>query len=424
LPRRSVRLQSLALGAVREAFRLHGARAVLADGRFRLLFLATLGSGIGNWLAVIALQVDVYDRTHSGWWVAALLMANILPAVFIGLLLGPLFDSLSRKWLMIGSDLVRLAVFATLPFVGSASAIVLLAAVAGIGMAFFRPAVLAGLPNLVDDERLPIANALLQLVEWTTIAVGPLLGGALTAASGPDLAYWVNAVTFGLSAALVAFIPRRLLQSERRIGSGHWHDLAEGFRVVRASPGLMTVLVAWSIAMVASALINVAEVFLAKEAYGAGDFGFGLLWAGTGVGLVLGGIAAGTLLAGSLSGVYVRMLLVFAAGIGAAGIVPTVWLGALAMVVAGFANGGAVVANITFVQRGAADRVRGRAFTVIMSANYAVLGVALVSAGPITNAVGPRWVYALAAVTLLAAAAVAWRLTRGVEQASGLVKAA
>ena len=45
--------------------------------------------GLGNWLAVIALTVDVYDRTHSGWWVGALLIANILPAVFIGLLLGP-----------------------------------------------------------------------------------------------------------------------------------------------------------------------------------------------------------------------------------------------------------------------------------------------------------------------------------------------
>src|SRR5262249_36523677 len=101
LSRPSQRLQGLGVGGMRDAVRLHGARSLLADGRFRLLFLATLGSGLGNWLAVIALQVDVYDRTHSGWWVAALLIANILPAVFIGLLLGPLVDSLSRKGLMI-----------------------------------------------------------------------------------------------------------------------------------------------------------------------------------------------------------------------------------------------------------------------------------------------------------------------------------
>ena len=52
------------------------------------------------------------------------------------------------------------------------------------------------------------------------------------------------------------------------------------------------------------------------------------------------------------------------------------------MVLAGFGNGGAVVANITLVQRGAEDRVRGRAFTLLMSVNYAVLGVAFVVAGP------------------------------------------
>ena len=92
------------------------ARPFLRHDNFRLLFLATFGSGIGNWLAVIALPVDVYDRTHSGWWVGALLIANILPAVFIGLLFGPLVDRLSRKGLMIASDLGRLAVFAALPF--------------------------------------------------------------------------------------------------------------------------------------------------------------------------------------------------------------------------------------------------------------------------------------------------------------------
>src|SRR2546423_6689820 len=183
--------------------RLRRRATLFANTRFRLLFLATFGSGIGTWLAVVALQIDVYDRTHSGWWVGGLLIANILPAVFLGLLLGPLVDELSRKALMIVSDVGRLAVFAALPFVGSATAIVALAAVAGVGNAFFRPAVLAGLPNLIEDEELADGNALLQLVEWTTIAAGPLAGGALTAAAGPHLAYWVNAGTFAFSAGPV-----------------------------------------------------------------------------------------------------------------------------------------------------------------------------------------------------------------------------
>jgi len=103
-----------------------------ASPSFRLLFGSTLISGLGTWIAVIALVVDVKDRTGSAVWVSALLIADFLPGVAIGLLFGPLVDRLSRKGLMIASDLGRLAVFAALPFAGSVAAIVLLA-VLGVG---------------------------------------------------------------------------------------------------------------------------------------------------------------------------------------------------------------------------------------------------------------------------------------------------
>jgi MFS family permease len=398
------------------AGRLISRLALLRHRQFRLLFVATFASGIGNWLAVVALQVDVYDRTHSGWWVGALLVVNVLPAVVLGLVLGPLVDRFSRKGLMIGSDLGRLAVFAALPFTHSAPATVILAAAAGIGNAFFRPAVLAGLPNLVDDEDLPSANALLQLVEWTTTAVGPLVGGALVAASGPQLAYWVNAGTFAFSALLVAAIPAALLQSDRPLSRGHWADLGEGYRAVRTSRALMCVLVAWSTAAFFGGFMNVAEIFLAKRAYDAGDFGFGLLWAGTGVGMVIGGLAAADLIKRDLGAAYVRFLALFAVGIACAAVAPNVWIGAVAMIVAGIGNGAAVVGNITFVQRGAPDRLRGRAFTLLMAVNYGALGLSFVIAGPVTNAIGARWTYVVAAAGIGVASGLAWLFARGVER--------
>jgi MFS family permease len=397
------------------AGRLISRLVLLRHSRFRLLFVATFTSGVGNWLAVVALQVDVYDRTHSGWWVGALLVANVLPAVFLGLLLGPVVDRFSRKGLMIGSDLGRLAVFAALPFTHSATATIVLAAVAGIGNAFFRPAVLAGLPNLVDDEDLPAANALLQLVEWTTTAAGPILGGALVAASGPHLAYWANAGTFAVSALLVALIPAALLQSDKPISHGHWVDLGEGYHAVRSSRALMCVLVAWSTAAFFGGFMNVAEIFLAKRAYDAGDFGFGLLWTGTGLGMMIGGLAASELIKRDLGAAYVRFLALFAIGIACAAAAPNVWIGAAAMIVAGIGNGAAVVGNITFVQRGAPDRLRGRAFTLLMAVNYGALGASFIVAGPVTNAIGARWTYVVAAAGIGVASGLAWLFARGVE---------
>ena len=55
---------------------------------FRLLALANFGSGVGTWLAFVALTVDIWDRTESGMWVAALLIADFLPVIVIGVLAG------------------------------------------------------------------------------------------------------------------------------------------------------------------------------------------------------------------------------------------------------------------------------------------------------------------------------------------------
>ena len=85
---------------------------------------------------------------------SALLIADFLPIIVIGFLFAPLVDRLSRKRLLIVSDLVRVAIFGVLPFAGSATAIVVLAGLSGIATGFFRPAVYAGLPNLVEDAEL------------------------------------------------------------------------------------------------------------------------------------------------------------------------------------------------------------------------------------------------------------------------------
>jgi hypothetical protein len=71
---------------------------------------------------VIALVIDVKNRTGSAVWVSALLIADFLPGVAIGLLLGPLVDRLSRKRILVGADLTRCAVFVLLALAGQLGA--------------------------------------------------------------------------------------------------------------------------------------------------------------------------------------------------------------------------------------------------------------------------------------------------------------
>jgi MFS family permease len=387
------------------------------EAHFRSLFLATLGSGLGTWLALVALQIDVLRRTHSPLWMSALLIADILPTLLVGLVAGPLVDRLARRRLMVGADLVRAAVFCALPFAPNATAIVALAAVTGVANGFFRPAVYAGLPNLVSDADLPGANSLLQAIDNSTWAIGSLAGGVIVAAQGPHVAYWVNAATFVLSALLLARIPHRLLQEAKAESRGHWHDLGDGLTLVRRSRALLTVLVAWNVGMVANAFINVGEPFLATDSFSAGSFGLGLLMGAAAVGLAVGAFMAGPWIdQRGLANVYGVSLGLMAIGIGAAAAAPNVWVGAACVIVSGAGNGATIVCNALLVQRGAPDRYRGRAFTVLMSSNVGTLAIGMILAGRLTDAVGPRWIWGAGAILTAAAAIVGFVLARGVAE--------
>jgi MFS family permease len=381
---------------------------------FRLLFLATLASSIGTWLAFVALVVDVFDRTQDANWVSVLLIAEFLPLIVVGILAGRLIDRTSRRWLLVSADLFRVGVFCVLPFATSALQIVLLAFAAGTATSVFRPAVYAGLPNLVSDRDLPYANGLLQTADNLTWAMGALVGGALVAATSPDTAYWVNAATFLVSAILISRI-RESLEEERAPSLGRWRDLADGLKLATRERPLVNVLVAWSIVMLANAGVNVAEVVMAKDVFDAGDLGYGILVAGTGTGLVIGSLFGGSWIEQrGMTVPYTLSIALMAVGIAAAAAAPNVALAAIAVVLAGIGNGAAVVCNAVLVQRGAPDRMRGRAFTVIMSIGFAVLGAGMIIAGFLTDALGARAVWGIAAALLGIATVVAFALVRGV----------
>jgi MFS family permease len=387
--------------------------APLGVAGFRLLFASTLASSVGTLLAAIALAIDVKQRTNSGTWVGAVLIVDFLPTIVVGLALGPLLDRLSRRKLMIVSDLLRAAVFAALPFATNAGTIVALALVAGLATGFFRPAVYAGVPNLVPDALLGYANALLQTVENAAWAIGPLLGGVLTAAWGPHTAYWINAVSFLVSAVLVARIPARLLQSTIALTRGHWTDLKDGFAVVFTSRPLLAVLFAWGVATIGSGAITVSEIFLAQNTLNAGDWGYGLLYGAIGAGLVAGSLLTSAVVERiGVARAYGASLALMALGFGVGAASANIWMAAVCCVIGGIGDGAAVVCNALLMQRGTRDEMRGRALTFVMSLTWTTTGIGIVLAGALMGVNDARWVWLASALTLAVAAVIGFTLAR------------
>jgi MFS family permease len=168
--------------------------------------------------------------------------------------------------------------------------------------------------------------------------------------------------------------------------------------------------------MLGIAGINVAEVFLARESLDSGNVGLGILIGASGLGLTLGSLVGGPVLdSRGVRFTYAGSIAVMSVGYLAAAISPNVWVASAAVIVATAGNGVALVCNSTLVQRGAPDQLRGRAFTVIMSSNYALLGLGMALAGPLTSAVGGRWMWGVAGAIMAGGAGLSLALTRGVE---------
>src|SRR5918998_1930395 len=128
--------------------------AVLSkEPRARWFLLACLQSAIGTGAATVALVLLAYERLQSPWAITLVLLAEWLPSMVAGPLLGAMVDRWSRRACAIVADLLSAGAFIALGFVDSFAATVVLALVAGIGISLWSPAILAALPSLVAEER-------------------------------------------------------------------------------------------------------------------------------------------------------------------------------------------------------------------------------------------------------------------------------
>src|SRR5919197_297693 len=170
------------------------------EPRARRFFLAHIQSSLGTGAAYVALLVLAYERFHSPWAVTLILLADFLPATLLGPILGAAVDRFGRRRCAVIADVLRAAVFLGLGLASSFVLIFALALLAGLGTALFKPAILAGLPSMVDEGNLPAATSLYGAINDLGFTAGPALAAAVLLLAGAPAAMLLNGVTFAVSA--------------------------------------------------------------------------------------------------------------------------------------------------------------------------------------------------------------------------------
>src|SRR5207248_6265593 len=165
--------------------------------------------------------------TGSAPLASLMLRCQSLPIFIFTPRAGHVVDRVDRRKLMVLVDVMRFGA-CLVPLLARTPAMLPFAYLGviaiSIGSAYFEPAAQAALPNIVSDEELGPANVLMGSTWGTMLAVGAAVGGVVTMRFGRDVAFIVDAVSFLVSAPILAMM--RTPFSER-LAVGRW-PLAEG----------------------------------------------------------------------------------------------------------------------------------------------------------------------------------------------------
>jgi dTMP kinase len=372
---------------------------VLSIKPFRRLWIALSLSSFGDWLSILALTALAGSLTKGSaenYAIGGVLVVKLLPALVFGPLAGAVADRFDRRITMVVADIMRFALFLSIPIVGRLDWLYIATFLIEVVTLFWIPAKEATVPNIVPKDQLERANQVSLVSTYGSAPVAAAMFSVLALISKvvfsepqqqANLALYINAVTFLISAATIFSlreIPRRGQVSVPSI----LKQIVAGWRFVGSTPLVRGLTIGILGAFAAGgAVIGIAKVFV--KALGGGDAAYGVVF-----GMVFVGMAVGMFLAPRILQEFSRRrlfgLAIIGAGIALAliAIIPNLVIVALLTAVCGAGAGIAWVIGYTLIGLEVEDSVRGRTWAFLQSLVRVVLLLVVAAVPFIAGVVG------------------------------------
>lgn len=222
--------------------------SLFAHRDFRLLLAGQTTSQLGTQVSAVAIPLLAVLSLHAAPFQLGLLGASsTLAFAVIGLPAGAWLDRLRRRPVLIGSDLVRAALLATIPVAAAFGALsitqlLVVSLLTGLARVFFDVGYQSYIPTVIGRDRVLSGNSAMETIRASGQIVGPGLGGALVSLVGAAAVVLIQCGTFVASAlsllAIRAPEPSVLPHPDR---PGLWAQIREGLvfvtrnRILRAT---------------------------------------------------------------------------------------------------------------------------------------------------------------------------------------------
>jgi len=352
--------------------------AVFRNRNFSLMWTGQLVSTMGTALSSLAASIYVYHLTGSALSVGLMLMSTAAPSLVVGLFAGVFVDRYDRRKIMILSDFLRAVLIILVPFLVPLSIIwlyVIIALTSAIAQ-FFDPAFESVTPEVASEKELAAANSMIAISSFGSTAVGFAAAGLISAAADIDWAFYLDALTFLISAACIYLIKIKPIEAvEDTSAAIVIKNLRAGVQQLFSTPVLRTLFMVQIVVLISFGLWNTLLLPFTSRALKATDFEYGLQEGLTSVGFVIASLLMAQVFDRLQVGAWLTISFL---GMGIFGIAysqqVSIPLAILFVTLSGFFNAPAGIARRVIVQRNTPPEMRGRVSSAfLVSANVLFL---------------------------------------------------
>lgn len=266
---------------------------------FRRLWLGDTVSQFGSSITVTAIPLlAALVLAATPFEMGLLTAADTAAFLLVGLPAGAWVDRMRRRPLMLGADLGRAALLASVPVawwfgVLTLAQLIVVGLLVGVLTVFFDVAYQSFLPSVVAKAQLVEGNAKLQASQSVAQVSGPAIGGWLTQLAGAANAVLIDSITFLVSALSLwrlrveEPLPERV--ADRRLRT----EVAEGLRFVFANRSLVGIVGCTGTSNFFTNVISAVSILLLTRELHTSPGIIGLLLAAGSAGGILGALASG-----------------------------------------------------------------------------------------------------------------------------------
>jgi MFS family permease len=368
---------------------------------FRLLFVGQAVSLVGDaaFLTALGWRTFTLAGTSRFGLVLVCQSAALLATLLVG---GALADRYPRRTLMIVSDVARFGAVAALALVDASGhlsfgSLLVLATLMGLGDGFFYPAFGGIVPQVVEPQSLPSANSLIGVARWGSLLLGPSLAAFVYGAAGSATLFGLDALSFLLSAALLALARPRPTAAEP--SEGTFRSIRAGAGYVARIPWLWVTISLFAVVlMLQFAPQQVLMPKLVQQHFNRGVGAYGLLTSLLGAGTVVGTLLFGQLQPRRRRGVISYWIWIVNS-LSIVGLALSPWFGLAAgfALFRGVCIGFGVAVWETMLQELVPEHLLSRVVSLDVFGSFGLMPVGLAVAAAISGLAGPGTIIAAGA---------------------------